>query len=789
MNLVQMSLTASAMILVITGLRTLFLHKLPKKMFLVLWWAALIRLLVPVSFPSGFSVYSLLPQQMLLSDVQGQEKPESINQALPYQEKRTSGEEDMDVAAEDLKPGIVPLPMGNKEYTKSLWENRINAVNGSMVWQLIWITGVFFSALFFISVYIKGSREFHSSFPVEEEKVNNWKSHHTCRRKISVRWSEKIQSPLSYGIIHPVILMPEDTDWDDGDRLAYVMEHEYVHVKRFDAVTKLILTTALCIHWFNPLVWGMYLLFNRDLEISCDEEVVRHFGEDTKAGYARTLISMEEKKAGIMSLCNGFGKVAIEERIKAIMKMKRNSAFALTAAVLLVVAVVLGFGTTAKAGTAKQREYLRSALGDFYTEKESEMLSDLWIDGYEDMTVSEYQDKMWAMTDTPEYLELIDSFSGTTWAFETNDREGEALDQYFQYYDHVFVPLTAERWEKREFSGAMVCRGSQVYNMAMPEQGNALADAAVFEYVIALHIENPEKLLVREYQDARSQAEKDMEEMLKDKSETELGNLQLMDAYLEEETKRIALERSGENLTVTISYSFLPLEHAGEMEHQDTNREKRIYPPASEADYESLLELMKPDYENMSVADFDRALLDWCDEDHERMERIGEDAMQGEYGRNLTEKEKFFVDLTFGLSREENHRLVNNMRAGEPEKEEDLRYGWINQDFYKSSDDGLAWVNCWYCFYWYIADKDKLTIGERDAKVNGFMEEVIAVLSDMDLEELLVFEAEDLLLRLEEIAKKYSNDLFKIEIEEENVSIERMDERNLVLEREYKNRN
>lgn len=88
--------------------------------------------------------------------------------------------------------------------------------------------------------------------------------------------------------------------------------------------------------------------------------MVRHFGEDAKSGYARALIGMEEKKAGLLSFSNGFGKIAIEERIRAIMKMKKTSVFALAAAVLLVAAVVLGFGTTAKAGKTEQREYVFS---------------------------------------------------------------------------------------------------------------------------------------------------------------------------------------------------------------------------------------------------------------------------------------------------------------------------------------------------------------------------------------------------------------------------------------------
>lgn len=821
MNLIWMSLAGAAMILVTIGLRALFLNKLPKKMFLVLWWAALIRLLVPVSLHSGFSVYSLLPQPVFLSDAKDWEEQEETGQA-----KMISVEEEIGGTAENLQQGTALDSVRNMEYAKNMQE-KANSENGNIAWKMVWATGMFLSALFFLSAYFRGCREFRCSFPVEEEKIRSWEEGHKGIRRIRVRWSERVRTPLSYGIMNPVILMPKGTDWSDDKQVAYVLEHEYVHIKRFDIATKLILTAGVCIHWFNPLVWIMYLFFNRDIEISCDEEVVRHFGEEARSGYARILIGMEEKKSGLLSFGNGFGKIAIEERIKAIMKMKKTSAFALAAAVFLVAVVVLGFGTVAKEKTGEQREYLKSAFGSSYTEKECDMLADLWIDDYADMTVSEYQDKIWKMTDTQEYINLLDTFSNTIWEFGTDGREGEALNQYFQYYDYVFSPLCSDRWEKREFSGAAIWREGQVYTLGVPEQGNTSADTAILEYEISLHIEDPHQLTVAEYRDARLVAEKGMEEILRNKSEAELTDAKLMGQYLEKETKRIASERSNENLTAGISYSFLPLEYAGPDQDQDRvkreiqaridtqieainmlndqlkmvehqmaaeknkadelsalvqDMEKRRYPPASQEDYESLLALMKPDYRSMSIADFNAALLDWCNEDYGRMERISEDAMQGEYGKALTPEEKSFVDLTYGLSGEENHRMVNNMRADEPEKQENLRYGWISHSFYKSSDDGLAWVDYWYCFYWYITDRDKLTVGDRDAGIKGYMEEVEAILSGTDLDELLDWETEDFMQLLRETGEKYSNDLLKIEAAD--VSIEHMDERGLAAERE-----
>ena len=108
----------------------------------------------------------------------------------------------------------------------------------------------------------------------------------------------RISSPLTFGVLRPVILVPKKTDWTDETALRYVLEHEFVHIQRFDVLSKLLLIAAVCVHRFNPLVWVMYVLANRDLELSCDETVLRRFGGDVRAAYARVLIRMEAASGG-----------------------------------------------------------------------------------------------------------------------------------------------------------------------------------------------------------------------------------------------------------------------------------------------------------------------------------------------------------------------------------------------------------------------------------------------------------------------------------------------------------
>ncbi len=101
-------------------------------------------------------------------------------------------------------------------------------------------------------------------------------------------------------------------------------------------------------HWFNPFVWIMIGMLNRDIELACDEDVLRRFGSQSKVGYAMALIGMEEKKRSFLPIFNGFSKNAIEERINLIMKYKKTKYMAVAASALLVLSITLGFATTSE---------------------------------------------------------------------------------------------------------------------------------------------------------------------------------------------------------------------------------------------------------------------------------------------------------------------------------------------------------------------------------------------------------------------------------------------------------
>lgn len=327
MDIFQMSLSASVLIVAVVFIRALALHKLPKKMFLVLWGIVICRLLIPFSIPSRFSFYTGI---------------DTVKRMFAERTAVSSPAEMTSIPKMMSMPGTAePIGIG------------ASAASISPI-EIVWLVGMCAYALFFIVAYIKCRREFKMSLPIENDFITRWLQEHPMWRPVQIRQSDKIKAPLTYGVFRPVILLPKKTDWTNEVRLRVILTHEFVHIRRFDTLTKLLLTTAWCVHWFNPFVWVTYVLANRDLELSCDETVVRAFGETMKSAYAMTLIGLEERKNRLTPLCNNFSQNAIEERIVSIMKMKKTSLIGMILAIVLVIGVPVVFATSAN--TAGQRD-------------------------------------------------------------------------------------------------------------------------------------------------------------------------------------------------------------------------------------------------------------------------------------------------------------------------------------------------------------------------------------------------------------------------------------------------
>ena len=346
MSLFQMSVAGGVLILFIVLIRALAIHRLPKTTFLALWMIAALRLLLPFSIPLTFNIHIGLD---VFSDVVQELPSGNIASTLPGDSPPS-----YDIGT------AVPSP----------------ATEHISTFEILWLVGVLLLAIYFSISYFRSMRKFRMSIPDNTPYIQNWLTAHQISRPLAVRSSDLISSPLTYGILHPVILLPKKLDRNDQVALKYVLTHEYVHIRRFDAITKILFAAVLCIHWFNPLVWVMYVLANRDMELSCDAWVIRMLGEKNRSSYALMLIKMEERRNGMSALCSHFGKNAISERIEAIMKFKKTSILACAFALVLVVGATTAFATSTGAWREFDLDDLNLTEGHTGTETDNMKIVD-----------------------------------------------------------------------------------------------------------------------------------------------------------------------------------------------------------------------------------------------------------------------------------------------------------------------------------------------------------------------------------------------------------------------------
>lgn len=275
MSLLEMSFQGGVLILITALLRAGMKNRLPRSTFFALWMVVVARLLLPVSLPSACSAYTAAEQSPVLRE----------NLAPVLRTVSAAG-----------------VPSGR---------------DAASPWAVLWAVGAIALALYFITGYLHFRQKYRFSLPVEDGFAMQWMLEHPLRRPVSLRQSDQLDTPLTYGILRPVILLPKKIDQAGAGQLSYILAHEMMHIRHFDTVWKLLSTMALCLHWFNPLVWLLCALLGRDLELLCDACVVQHFGESSKSSYAMTLIHMEERKSGLLPFGSYFSKTAIEERISA----------------------------------------------------------------------------------------------------------------------------------------------------------------------------------------------------------------------------------------------------------------------------------------------------------------------------------------------------------------------------------------------------------------------------------------------------------------------------------------
>lgn len=307
----NMSVAASWLVMAVMVLRLIF-RKAPKFLFCVLWGLVALRLVVPFSFES---ILSLVPSAETV--------PANIAQT------------DFPV----VRTGISAL---NSTLNPMILENLMPKVQDSVnpmqvvvnVATAVWLTGTAAMLGYAVFSYVRLRREVAEGMETEQ----------------GVWVCDRIPGSFILGVFRPRIYLSSDLQGADRE---YVLAHERAHIKRFDHLWKPLGFVILCLHWFNILVWFAYALLCRDIELACDERVIRTFGEENKKAYSMALINCSTPK-GVLSACPlAFGETGVKARIKSVLNYKKPTFWVIFFAVLAVLALCVFFLTNPKDGNSE----------------------------------------------------------------------------------------------------------------------------------------------------------------------------------------------------------------------------------------------------------------------------------------------------------------------------------------------------------------------------------------------------------------------------------------------------
>lgn len=307
-------LGGSAMILLALALRLLLKKHLPRRLFPALWCAAAVRLLLPVSIPTRLSIWNLL---------RGAE-----------------------VAQTGSTGAAIPFPaLTQAVETATVQTAKAGAVSPIL---LIWAVGMALLAAYFIVGYAVMVRRLRGTRLAPQPSVDALLDRFRFARDPHICRTANRRAPLTFGVLRPTVLLPEDLEVGTAE-FQLILAHELAHIRRRDCLRKTLFAVCLCLYWWHPLVWLMTVLASRDMELACDEAVLRALGPSCKKAYALTLLDMAQRRPVSAPLSSGFARSRAEERIRAILSFRRIPAwtglcaaalFALSAGVLATQAAV-----------------------------------------------------------------------------------------------------------------------------------------------------------------------------------------------------------------------------------------------------------------------------------------------------------------------------------------------------------------------------------------------------------------------------------------------------------------
>ena len=306
LKIINMSISASWLVLAVLILRFV-LKKAPKWINVLLWGIVAIRLICPFSFESTLS---LIPSAETIPLNIGMDTTPTINSGISA-----------------INNAVNPIISQSNTPMAGASVNLLQITIG--IYEYIWIFGMIALALYTVISYWRLRRKVDTA----------------VRYKDNIFQSENVSFPFVLGIIKPRIYLPFKMN---GQYLEYVVAHEQAHICRKDHWWKPLGFLLLMIHWFNPLMWLAYVLLCRDIELACDEKVIKELGNEQRGDYTQALVACSVNRRMIAACPLAFGEVSVKERVKYVMNYKKPAFWVIIISVIVCVGVAVCFLTNPK---------------------------------------------------------------------------------------------------------------------------------------------------------------------------------------------------------------------------------------------------------------------------------------------------------------------------------------------------------------------------------------------------------------------------------------------------------
>lgn len=383
-RILNMSIAASVVIVFVLAAR-LILKKAPKVFSYALWSVVLFRLLCPFSIPTGFSL-------LALTDAPIRQTAAHTNQIQYVQP---------DLVHTEFPQVDLPVPGVNQAVNQVLPQGEEQLVADPLeapaaLLTLGWLSGMALMAVYSVLSMLRLRRRLVGATPLQD----------------NIYLADHIASPFVLGVLRPKIYLPSVLSKEEQ---KYIILHEQYHIKRLDHLVKLLAFLALCVHWFNPLVWLSFFLAQRDMEMSCDEAVLQTLGVHIRADYSASLLSLSTGRRVVGGTPLAFGEGDAKSRIQNLLAWNKPQKWVVALAALVCVAVVASCGTNPEPDKSVENSQL-SELTEYLTQlqegddltltlarngEESVVYHDCWSVINAVYNVNQIKDAQWKIIATP----------------------------------------------------------------------------------------------------------------------------------------------------------------------------------------------------------------------------------------------------------------------------------------------------------------------------------------------------------------------------------------------------